>query len=93
MHKEPAPTFGISAASRQGRTSQNRRLLADSWQLAPSQQKHTHTQLRAYIGDTLRAFNSGEQKGSVIWGPIEEFIHKVSSPRLGDVTDLPNTYK
>lgn len=28
-----------------------------------------HTQLIAYIGNTLRAFNSGQQNRSVIWGP------------------------
>ena len=43
MHKEPAPTFGTSTASRQARASQNCHLLAYSWQLAPSQQKCTHT--------------------------------------------------
>ena len=47
----------------------------------------------AHIGGAPRAHSSRDQNGVCCWTPIGHLLHKPTSPRSGNVTNLCNTYK
>ena len=82
----PGSTYKWPATTAQGRTWQPAGLGANpAYKHAHgSQPHHTRKAHEACLGGTLT-------EGSVFLGPTGCHLHKITSPRSGNVTNLPNT--